>query len=498
MSSIKYKFPEGFLWGGAVAANQIEGSWLEDGKLPNCTDVMVGIAAGARKPSIKLNPETAKYEINLDPTKHYGSHEGIDFYNTYKDDLKLMSGMGFKAFRTSISWSRIFPKGDELEPNEAGLQFYDNLFDEMLKNGMEPVITLSHYETPLHLMTEYGGWRNRKMIEFFERYASVVFERYAAKVKYWLTFNEINMTYQMPFAAGGLMPSTIVEGRDNFTDNYSNHDIYQAMHHMFVANAKVVKRFKEMNYTGMIGGMITTSPIARYPYTCHPDDVLGAQNMRRKTFLFTDVMCRGNYPGYVKKTWNDLGITVDIQPGDLQFMQENTVDYLGISYYRSSTFKHDFELSEDGINLTSGSNGAPNPYVTETTPKPWQWPVDPQGIRFAINELTDRYQLPIFVVENGIGLDEKEELGVEIQDLERISFLERHLEQIALAIQDGCDVLGYLWWGPLDVVSAGTGEMRKRYGFIYVDKHDDGTGDFHRSKKASYTRYKEIIENNGL
>lgn len=498
MSKNKYSFPEGFLWGGAVAANQLEGAWLEDGKQPNCTDVLVGIAAGAKHPSLWMNPETEKFEMKLEEEKHYGSHEGINFYHTYKEDLKLLGGMGLKAFRTSISWSRIFPNGDEAAPNEAGLKFYDDLFDEMLVNGMEPVVTLSHYETPLHLMTEYGGWRNRKMISFFEKYAKVVFARYKTKVKYWLTFNEINMLEQMPFAAGGLLPSHYDKAKENFTDNYSSQDIYQAAHHVFVANALAVKAFKAIHSSGQIGAMISTSPIARYPYSCCPEDILGAQAMRRKTFLYTDVMIRGTYPGYVKQIWELAHAEPMIEAGDLELMAENTVDYLGISYYRSSTYKSDYMMNKSSDNLTSGANGAPNPYITETTPKPWAWPIDPQGLRFVLNELTDRYQIPLFIVENGIGLCESETLGEVIQDPIRISFLERHLEQIALAIQDGCNVMGYLWWGPIDVVSAGTGEMKKRYGFIYVDKHDDGSGDFHRSLKASYYRYKEIIHANGL
>lgn len=493
-----YTFPEGFLWGGAVAANQVEGAWLEDGKLPNCTDVMVGIGTDARNPGLRYNRETGKYEMALKPDKQYLSHEGIDFYHRYKEDLKLLGGMGLKAFRTSISWARIFPHGDEEKPNEAGLQFYDNLFDEMRRQGMEPVITLSHYETPLYLMTEYGGWRNRKMIGFFERYARTVFKRYRGKVKYWMTFNEINNMYQMTFAAGGYMPGQYDENAPDFASNYTEKDRYQAAHHMFVASALAIKACHELCPEAVCGAMITTSPVATYPYSCNPDDVFGAMQARRKTFFFTDVMCRGEYPAYIRRIWRELDCEPVMESGDLEIIAHNCSDYLAVSYYRSSTYKSDFAAGGNGGSLTSGAAGAVNPYLKETTPAPWCWPVDPKGLRFVLNELTDRYRLPLFIVENGVGMDETETPGQPIDDPYRIQFLEAHLEQVAEAIADGCRVMGYLWWGPLDIVSAGTGEMRKRYGFIYVDRHNDGSGDLHRAPKRSYERYKEIITNNGL
>lgn len=490
--SIKYKFPKNFLWGGAVAANQTEGAWLTDGKLPNCTDVMEGIGLDAKQPGIAYDPSTDSFSMNLNPNKKYRSHEGIDFYNRYKEDLSLLAGMGLKAFRTSISWARIFPKGDEEEPNEAGLKFYDDLFDEIIKNGMEPVITLSHYETPLHLLTHYRGWVNRDMITFFERYVRVVFERYQNKVKYWMTSNEINNMYQMPFAAGGYLPRNIDPKAPYLAANYTESDMYQAAHHMFVASALAMKACRELAPNSLCGAMITSSPVATYPYSCNPDDILGAMNARRKTFLFTDVMCRGKYPKYINRIWQEKECKPVMQQGDLELIKDYTVDYLAISYYRSNVYKNDFVIKD-----ASGANGKVNPYLKETTPEPWCWPIDPKGLRYALNELTDRYQLPIFMVENGVGLDETEN-GEMIDDPQRVKYLEAHLQQVSEAIQDGCDILGYLWWGPMDIVSAGTGEMRKRYGFIYVDKHDDGSGDLHRNPKRSYYRFKEIIEKNGF
>ncbi len=493
-----YKFPEGFLWGGAVAANQCEGAWLEDGKLPNCTDVMVGIGLDARSPGLQYNTETGKYEMKLKEGKKYLSHEGIDFYHRYKEDLALMSGMGFKAFRTSISWARIFPQGDEEEPNEAGLKFYDDLFDEMLRLGMEPVITLSHYETPLYLMTEYGGWTNRKLIGFFERYARTVMKRYAGKVKYWMTFNEINMMRQMPFAAGGYVPSQYDPDAADFAANYTENDMYQAAHNVFVAASLAVQACHELCPGALCGCMITSSPVAVYPYSCNPDDVLGALDKRRQTFFFTDVMCRGKYPSYVRRIWEKNGSAPKMEDGDLEIITAGKVDYIAMSYYRSSVYKSDAATEENNGNVTSGAIGGSNPYLKETTPAPWCWPIDPQGLRYVLNELTDRYQLPLFIVENGVGLDETEIPGQTIEDPDRVRYLEAHLRQVGEAILDGCNVLGYLWWGPIDVVSAGTGEMRKRYGFIYVDRFNDGSGDLHRAPKRSYERYREIIAQNGV
>ncbi|MBO0458114.1 glycoside hydrolase family 1 protein [Enterococcus hulanensis] len=495
--SIKNTFPKDFLWGGAVAANQTEGAWLTDGKLPNSTDVMAGIGLDAKQPGISYDPVTDSFSMHLDENKKYMSHEGIDFYHRYKEDLALLSGMGLKAFRTSISWARIFPKGDEKEPNEAGLQFYDDLFDEIIKNGMEPVITLSHYETPLHLLTHYRGWINRDMITFFERYARVVLDRYKDKVKYWMTFNEINNMYQMPFAAGGYLPRSIDPKAVYLADSYTENDLYQAAHHMFVASSLAVKACHELAPNSVCGAMITSSPVATYPYSCNPDDILGTMDARRKTFFFTDVMCQGKYPKYIKRIWEEKDCQPEILSEDLKIISQYTADYLAISYYRSSTYKSDFIIKDASGSLTSGANGEINPYLKETTPEPWCWPIDPKGLRYVLNELTDRYQLPIFMVENGVGLDEKTN-GEMIDDPQRVKYLEAHLEQVSEAIKDGCDILGYLWWGPMDIVSAGTGEMRKRYGFVYVNRQDDGSGDLHRAPKKSYYRFKEIIEMNGF
>ncbi len=498
MKDLKYKFPEGFLWGGAIAANQSEGAWLEDGKKPQATDVMVGITTDNHTPGLRYNEETKRWEMALYEDKVYLAHEGIDFYHRYKEDLELMAGMGFNCFRTSISWARIFPNGDETAPNEKGLKHYDDLFDTMLELGMQPIVTITHFDTPLNLMTEYNGWSNRKMVDFFLKYCDVIFRRYGSKVKYWLTFNEINNLYRMPLAAGGVVPGTYRPDAKDFYDNYTEKELHQALHNTMLANAKCVKLFRSLVPDGLIGCMIAGSHLATYPATCDPDDVLATLDARRNTFMYTDIMADGVYPAFLRKMWKDHGTTPVMQDGDLEIIRDNTVDYIGFSYYFSNACKKaEGEEFFEGA-LTKDSVKVKNPYVTEASPEPWKFPIDPKGIRFILEEYTDRYHKPLFIMENGIGLDETEVPGEMIKDPVRVKFLEDHLKEVHKAIENGCDVRGYCWWGPIDVVSSGTGEMKKRYGFVYVDRHNDGSGDMHRSIKESYYRYKEIIEDNGL
>ena len=484
------RFPDSFLWGGAVAANQCEGAWLTDGKKPNITDVMVGI--NSPEPGLAWNEETQKWEMKLDPKKVYLSHEGIDFYHRYKEDLELMKGMGMNAFRTSIAWGRIYPNGDEEEPNEAGLKFYDDLFDEMIKDGMEPVITLSHYETPLHLLTEYGGWSDRRLIEFWKRYVTTVFTRYKGKVKYWLTFNEVNNMYRRPVVSAGLLNIHPVH-----TDKpleMETADIWQGYCNILTANAWTVKLGHEIDPDCQVGCMLSSSSVATYPYTCDPEDVMGAYQLQRiSNFYFGDPFCTGIIPGYVKRIWREAGIAPVLYEEDLQMIKEYTVDFFSLSYYRSGTYSKDTENAYD----TGGVKGKPNPYLAKTSPAPWSWPVDPVGLRYTLNVLSDRYHKPILIVENGIGLDETPDENGEIHDDFRVEYIHDHLVQVREAIEDGCDVFGYLYWGPMDIVSAGTGEMKKRYGFVYVDRHNDGTGTLKRSLKDSYDWFKKVIESNG-
>lgn len=459
-------FPADFLWGGAIAANQAEGAYLEDGK---GLDISNGFAHGIKH----------EYDSTIDPDKFYPTHEAIDFYHHYKEDLALMEEMGFKAFRTSINWSRIFPNGDDEAPNEAGLQFYDSLFEEMHRRGMEPIVTLSHYETPAHLVEAYGSWRDRRMIDFFLRYCETVFRRYRSKVKYWLTFNEINNMRRMPEAAGGIF---FKEGENQ------QQVVYQANHHMFVANGLAVKLCHELCPGTKIGCMLSMSNV--YPRTCKPEDVFETMEVRRQSLLYGDVMIRGYYPGYIARIWKEAGVKVQMEPGDEEIIGRYTADYLGFSYYRTTTHEFGQPFSGD----TGGDQGTPNPYL-ETTP--WGWQIDPLGLRYTLNELYDRYQIPLFVVENGLGqLDVPDEKG-RIHDDYRIEYVKKHVSAMKEAIEDGVEIMGYTYWGPIDIVSAGTGEMKKRYGFIYVDRDNEGHGTMERRKKDSFDWYAQLIRSNG-
>jgi 6-phospho-beta-glucosidase len=483
-------FPKDFLWGGAVAANQIEGAWLEDGKQPNVTDTLVGIMS--TNPYISWNKEDSIWELALPDDVAFLSHEAIDFYHRFKEDIEMMSGLGLKAFRTSISWGRIFPRGDELEANEAGLKFYDRLIDTLLEYNIEPVITLSHYETPFTLLAEYGGWQNRKLIDFFDRYATTIFDRYKGKVKYWMTFNEINNAFRMPYAAAGVIKYPATDPKEPIT-SLTKKEIYQAVHHLFIANALATKRMRAADPNALMGVMCSFSSLATYPVDCNPENIFGAFEFKRNSYFFSDVMCRGHYPGYVKRIWREEQCTPEICEGDLTLLADYTADYVAFSYYRSTVYSKDAEMRVD----TGGAAGFENPFLTEKSPAPWNWPIDPVGFRYVMNELTDRYELPLFIVENGLGIDESPDDQDRISDYERARYLKMHIEQMAEAIQDGCEVIGYLWWGPIDIVSAGTGEMKKRYGFIYVDRHNDGSGSFRRLKKDSFDYFKQVIATNG-
>lgn len=462
-------FPENFLWGGAVAANQCEGAYREDGKGLSVQDVLPGGLRGARAEG--PTPENLKLE-------------GIDFYHRYQEDIKLFAEMGFKVFRTSIAWSRIFPEGDEEQPNEKGLQFYDRLFDECHKYGIEPLVTISHYETPLGLAKKYDGWRNRKLIGFFERYCRVIFDRYKGKVKYWLTFNEINSLLHAPFMSGGIMTPA---------EELTEQDLYQAIHHELVASALAVKLGHEMMPGAMIGCMILG--ITVYPLTPDPDDIIATMLKDRETMLFADIHARGRYPVYLKNYFKDRGIKIRMEAGDEELLK-HTVDFISFSYYSSICETVHKELGEStGGNL---SRGYKNPYLKASE---WGWQIDPKGLRYTLNKLYDRYQLPLFIVENGLGavdelvtLDNGEKTVI---DDYRIDYLRRHLLQVREAIHDGVDLMGYTSWGCIDLVSASTAEMKKRYGFIYVDRNDDGSGTMERYQKKSFGWYKRVIETNG-
>lgn len=462
-------FPKNFLWGGAVAANQCEGAYNEDGKGLSIQDVMpLGIKG----------PRTDK------PTEDNLKLAGIDFYHRYKEDIKLFAEMGFKVFRTSIAWSRIFPKGDEDKPNEKGLKFYDDLFDECHKYGIEPLVTLSHYETPLYLAEKYDGWINPKMIGFYKNYVTTVFKRYKNKVKYWLTFNEINSVLHSPFMSGGI---------NTPMDKLSKSDLYQAIHHEMVASAAAVKIAHEINPEFKVGCMILSMPI--YALTPEPSDVIMAMKEDHFNTFFADIHVRGEYPAYLNRYFRENGINIKVTEEEKQILK-NTVDFISFSYYVSvcATADKDKNIKGEGNLL----GGVPNPTLKASE---WGWQIDPQGLRYILNTLWDRYQKPLFIVENGLGA--KDELITDengnktVNDDYRIDYIKDHLLQVKEAIEDGVDVMGYTSWGCIDLVSASTAEMKKRYGFIYVDRNDDGTGTLERYRKKSFYWYKKVIESNG-
>ena len=461
-------FPKNFLWGGAVAANQCEGAYQEDGKGLSVQDVL---PRGIRGSRTKL------------PTEENLKLEAIDFYQRYPQDIKMFAEMGFKVFRTSIAWSRIFPKGDEEQPNEAGLEFYDRVFEECRKYGIEPLVTLSHYETPLYLAETYNGWTDRRMIGFYERYVRTVFKRYRGKVKYWLTFNEINSLLHAPFMSGG------IANMQGLTEQ----DLYQAAHHELVASALATKIGHEMMPDAMIGCMILSMPT--YPLTPSPDDVIAAMDAEHRNYFYGDVHVRGKYPGYMKRYFREHGIQIQFAPEDEEILK-NTVDFVSFSYYMSVCATSDPEKQKKGLGNLLG--GVPNPTLKASD---WGWQIDPKGLRYVLNMFYDRYQKPLFIVENGLGavdvLNEDENGNKTVEDDYRIQYLKDHLIQVGEAVQDGVEIMGYTSWGCIDVVSASTAELKKRYGYIYVDRNDDGTGTMERYKKKSFYWYQKVIESNG-
>jgi 6-phospho-beta-glucosidase len=461
-------FPQGFLWGGATAANQVEGAYDQGGKGLSVQDVMPrGIVA----------PRTAA------PTADNLKLEAIDFYHRYAEDIALFAKMGFGVYRFSIAWSRIFPKGDEAEPNEEGLAFYDRVLDELEKHGIEPLVTISHYETPLHLAETYDGWTDRRLIGFYENYARTLFERYGSRVKYWLTFNEINSLLHAPFMSGGINTP-----KDQLTDT----QLYQAMHHELVASARATRIAREVAPNAQIGCMVLSMPV--YPLTPSPADAVAVMEFDHSNLVYGDVHTRGAYPGYFLRTLREKGIELEITDQDREDLT-NTVDFVSFSYYMSVAQTADPAKKVTGEGNIMG--GVPNPTLEASE---WGWQIDPVGLRLVLNQFWDRWQKPLFIVENGLGAkDELVEVdGVKtVVDDYRIAYLNDHLVQVGEAITDGVPVLGYTSWGCIDIVSASTAQLSKRYGFIYVDRNDDGSGTLERFEKKSFGWYAEVIRTNG-
>ncbi len=491
-------FRDDFMWGGATAANQLEGAWDVDGRGPSIADVMTGGTARKSRALTYIDADGNPGELQFFGGLHeppagstfapvegewYPNHDGIDFYHTYRDDIALMAEMGFRALRVSVSWSRIFPNGWEEEPCEAGLAFYDGMFDCMREHGIEPVVTISHYETPLGLVNRWNGWCDRRTIDCYVRYARTLFERYRGRVRYWMTFNEINVMNTNAWLGAGLASS-------------DPKVTMRAAHHMFVASARAVKAGHEIDPENKIGCMLTFSQGMVYPYTCRPEDVHKAWEIANRCYFFSDVQVRGYYPSYQLKRYEREGIDIGMTDGDARDLAEGCVDYVGFSYYRSTTVTTDPDVPlVDPDSPMKEILGVKNPYLKVSD---WGWTIDPEGLRNSLDMLYDRYQKPLFIVENGLGAADVLNPDGTVDDDYRIDFLRSHIRAMREAVDiDGVDLMGYLWWGPIDLISASTGEMRKRYGMIYVDRNDDNTGSLKRFRKKSFDWYRKVIATNG-
>ena len=472
------KMPDNFLWGGATAANQCEGAYREGGRGLSSVDVIpfgpdrMPVARGQMK------------MLACDSEHSYPAHEAIDMYHHFKEDIALFAQMGFKCYRLSVSWTRIFPNGDDEKPNEEGIRFYNDLFDECLRNGIEPLVTICHFDTPVALIKKYGGWKDRRMVDAYLRYCEVLFRQYGKKVKYWITFNEINMLLHMPFMGAGIV----------FEEGENPEQVkYQAAHHELLASAKAVKLAHEIMPDAKVGCMLAAGQF--YPYTCAPADVYKAMECDRDNYFFIDVQARGTYPVWAVKRMEKAGVRIQTEAGDEDILKAGVVDFVSLSYYCSRCISSDSEILKNKSRGNAVINAVINPYLKSSE---WGWQIDPLGLRITLNTLYDRYGKPLFIVENGLGANDAVEEDGTIHDPYRIDYMREHIKAMMEAVnEDGIPLLGYTCWGCIDLVSASTGEMKKRYGMIYVDKQNDGSGDLKRLKKDSFYWYQKVIRTNG-
>lgn len=472
------KMPDNFLWGGATAANQCEGAYREGGRGLSSVDVIpfgpdrMPVARGQMK------------MLACDSEHSYPAHEAIDMYHHFKEDIALFAQMGFKCYRLSVSWTRIFPNGDDETPNEAGIRFYNDLFDECLRNRIEPLVTICHFDTPVALIKKYGGWKDRRMVDAYLRYCEVLFRQYGKKVKYWITFNEINMLLHMPFMGAGIV----------FEEGENPEQVkYQAAHHELLASAKAVKLAHEIMPDAKVGCMLAAGQF--YPYTCAPADVYKAMEHDRDNYFFIDVQARGTYPIWAVKRMEKAGVRIQTEAGDEDILKAGVVDFVSLSYYCSRCISDDPEILKNKSRGNAVINAVINPYLKSSE---WGWQIDPLGLRITLNMLYDRYGKPLFIVENGLGANDTVEEDGTIHDPYRIDYMREHIRAMMEAVnEDGIPLLGYTCWGCIDLVSASTGEMKKRYGMIYVDKQNDGSGDLKRLKKDSFYWYQKVIRTNG-
>lgn len=479
-------FPEKFLWGGALSSNQSEGNYLADGKSMTVADMAYFDPNTDFKKLMMSQLEVTREGIekakSATDVTYYPKRRGIDFYHTYKEDLALLKEMGFKAFRYSFAWSRIFPDVKAENPNQKGLDFYDRVIDECLRLGMEPVITILHADLPLQIIEEYKGWANREVVDLYVKYAKTVLEHFKGRVKYWIPFNEISVDLAVPSRKMGVL-------KEDYSD-YMN-ATYQALHHEFVASAKVTQLAHEIDPQNKIITMTSYGPI--YPYSCNPDDVmLSLLSQQKNSLFFYDVLLRGSYPHYALKMFEDKGIQLKMAEDDLKLLNQNTSDVIGFSYYNSTVMSS--EPSQ--LEKTAGNfmNAAKNPYLKSNE---WGWTIDPVGLRYSLNYLYQMYQKPLIILESGSGFYEVLDENETLHDPYRIEYFKQHILELKKAVEDGVDVIGYITWSPIDVVAASTGQMAKRYGFIYVDQDDLGNGTKKRYRKDSFYWYQHVILTNG-
>lgn len=483
----KRVFPEGFLWGGATAANQLEGGWKEGGKglsVSDCARAHFDTDVTNYRAHNDVTTKEIEAAMATDDEVLYPKRHGSGFYSHYREDIALMAEMGFGVYRMSIAWSRIFPNGDDKEPNEEGLKFYDAVFDECLKYGIQPLVTMSHYEPPLNLVLHYDGWYSREVIGFFTKYVETICRRYRNKVKYWLTFNEVDSMIRHPYTTGGLI-------EDRFPGKNFEEVIFQAMHHQFVASALATRICHTIIPGSMVGCMLTK--LTYYPYTCKPEDVLEAQRMMRSTYCYSDTQVFGQYPSYLLSRFQQNGIQIKKETGDDEIMKAYPVDFVSFSYYMSSCAAKD----TSGLDTAVGNTvtALKNPYLKSSD---WGWQIDPDGLRISMIDLYDRYRKPLFIVENGLGAKDVLTEDFTVDDRYRIDYLKEHLKAMLDAMEyDGVDCLGYTSWGCIDLVSESTKQMSKRYGYIYVDCDDYGKGTYKRYRKQSFYWYKNVIATNG-
>lgn len=449
------QFPENFLWGASTSAYQVEGAWNEDGKAPSVQD-MKEIPAG-----------TTDFKV------------AVDHYHRFEEDVRLFKELGLKAYRFSISWSRVMPDG---KVNPEGLNFYRKLINLLKENDIEPIVTVFHFDLP-YTISEKGGWENRETIQEFADYCHLLFDTFGNDVTYWQTINEQNVMA----LAGSVIGTSTKSMKEKFQEN----------HHMLVAQALVTKIYHENNYPGKIGPAPNISSV--YPASDKPEDQLAAFNMSAlRNWLFLDVAVFGKYNHNAWHVLEKIGACPTITEEDAEILAAGTCDYIAFNYYNTMTVAAYFEKEnkidqQSGFGIPGFFQSVANDHLPMTE---FGWPIDPEGFRFTLNEIYSRYRLPLLVTENGIGAKDVLVDG-KVHDDYRIDYLTQHIQQMQYAIEDGVEMIGYCPWSAIDLISTHEG-IEKRYGFIYVDRTEDDLKNMDRYKKDSFYWYQKVIKNNRL